>query len=129
MATSFEAMGSAIYGRLAPSLGSAVYDTIAPGTVATEYVVFQRLTEIDDYSFGNNRMESLEYLIKAVSDDDWPHTAYARYGVAHDAIQDAPLTVGGYGLMRFRRTSTINYMDNERFHHVGGVYRCDLNKT
>lgn len=128
MATSFEAMGSAIYGRLAPVQGSAVFDMLAPAEQPSPYTIFQRLTDIDEYAFGTARIENLQYLIKAVDNGDWPHRAYARYGVAHDAIQDAPLTIPGYREMRFRRTATINYADNLGYWHVGGIYSAVIVK-
>lgn len=129
MATSFEAMGSALYGKLSTVLPGKVFDTLAPGTVPANYVVFQRLTEIDEYTFGTARIENLEYLVKAVSDRDWPYPAYAMYATAHDAVQDAALTIPGYAQLRFRRTSTINFQDSDKNWHVGGVYRATIQKT
>lgn len=129
MADSFSAMGSALYAKIAPLNGSAIYDIVASATVTPPYEVFQRVDGADWYTF-NTSGEELLYMVKSISDRYWPHTAYARYGTVHAAIQDATLTVPGFSQLRFRRVNTIGpYQDNEKFWHVGGVYRCEIVPT
>jgi hypothetical protein len=148
MSNSFSAIGSALYARL----GTVVYayttngTATATGTLGTyyalapqnpmtspPYIIVQLASSLDDYTFGtadNKHGESTDYIIKVVSNREWPTAqAYGIYGQAHDALQDAPLTVAGNQLLRCRRTSRIEYMDSDRFWHVGGLYRLDIWET
>lgn len=139
MPNDFALMGSALYGRLgtvqytyatqgtATTTGSVgVYNGMAPQETLTPYVIFQRMSGLDEYTF-DTRGESLEYMVKAVSDRAYPGMqAYPIYGQAHDALQDAPLNVGSYVLMRCRRRSQFEYRDTDGYLHVGGLYRIDI---
>lgn len=145
MTNSFSAIGSALYSRLGTvsytytgngtvpitsTLGT--YYALAPQNPTTNppYVIVQMASALDDYAFGDYHSESMDYIVKVVSDRMWPTAqAYGIYGQTHDALQDAPLTVAGNQLMRCRRTSRIEYMDNEKYWHVGGLYRLDVVET
>lgn len=125
MSDSFSAMGSALYAKIAPVNGSAIYDTLAPTTVSPPFEIFQRMTGLDWHTFNTQGLD-LEYMVKSISDRYWPHTAYARYGTVHAAIEDATFTIPGFAQLRFRRRSTLNYQDTNMFHHVGGIYRVEI---
>lgn len=143
MADSLPLVDAAIAGRLGTVLYSyrgggtamisgsvGVYNTLAVQQTTTPYLVFQLQSGIDDYAFGDKREESLDYVVKAVSVRSYPsHEANPIYETAHDALQDAPISVAGYGVMRVRRTSRVRYRDSQGYWHVGGLYRIDLTKS
>lgn len=144
MADSLPALGSAIYSRL----GTVVYTYLAGAgtalvtgtlptfnTMATQgllppYVTFQLQSSIDGYAWGNHEEESNDFVVKVVSLRSFlAQEAYPVYGTIHAALQDAPLSVTGFRVMKVRRTSRIQYRDNSSYWHVGGIYRLDLVDT
>lgn len=141
MANDFALLGSALYGRLGtvqytyPAAGTAtttgsinVYAVMAVGTGSSPapapYIIFQHQAGLDEYTF-DKRGESLDYMVKAVSDRQTPSQAYAIYAGAHDALQDAPLNISGYTVLRVRRQSRFEFRDTDGYFHVGGLYRID----
>lgn len=132
MADSWNAVGSAVYSRLAPPLGSALYDAVARVTVTPPYTVWQVLDTDDDYTFGNggSTTESLFVMVKTISDRYYPDEARTIYGTVHTYMQNAPLSVGGYTVLRCQRDgSRFQYQDNEKFWHVGATYRLEIQPT
>lgn len=142
MANEFAVMGSALYGRLgtaqytyvtsgtATTTGSVgVYDSLAPQGTAVPYVIFQQQVGLDDYAFGDWRSRQMDYVIKAVSDRRYPHQARQIYTTAHANVQDAPLSISGYALMRLRRLRTFEERDTDGYIHTGGIYRVDTVAT
>lgn len=144
MADSVPLIDAAIYSRLGTvqytyptGAGTAmysgsvgVYNTLAIQQTATPYIVFQSQSGIDDYSFGSNREESFDYVVKAVSVKNYPsQEANPIFATADAALQDAPLSVSGYSVLRVRRTSRIRYRDAQGYWHVGGLFRIDLAKS
>jgi hypothetical protein len=137
--SSFAAMGSAIYARLGtvsytyPSSGTTTttgtlgtYDTLAPQQgAAAPYIIFQLQDSLDLYTFGTVAGESTDYLVKAISNRQTPNQAITIYDQAHEALQDAPLSIAGGYPLRVRRTNRVMYRDNDGFWHIGGVYRVD----
>ena len=136
----FRAMGSALYARMGTvsytynSSGTVpttrtlgTFDSLATqGGTVTPYVIFALQDSLDDYAFGNKRGESADYLLKVVSDRATPSAqAYTIYEQAHDALQDAALSITGSTVLRVRRRSRVAYIDNEKYWHVGGIYRLD----
>lgn len=135
----FAAMGSALYGRLGTvtytyqthgtvtTTGTLpAYDTVALQGTAVPYVIYQLQDSLDMYTFGTVSGESADYLVKVVSNRQTPSAqAYAIYDAAHNALQDAPLTIAGGYPLRVRRISRVQYRDTDGYWHVGGVYRCD----
>jgi hypothetical protein len=141
MPNDFALLGSALYGRLGtvqytyPTTGTAtttgsvgVYNSMVVGNngqpVDVPYFIFQHQAGRDEYTF-NTRGESLDYMVKAVSDRQTPSQAYALYAGAHDALQDAPLNISGYTVLRVRRQSRFEFRDTDGYWHVGGLYRID----
>lgn len=135
----YAVMGSAIYGRL----GTVQYTYQTSGTVTTTgtvptrdtqvkqgtnppYVIYQLQDSLDMYVFGTKSGESADYLIKVVSDREFPTMqAFAIADQIHAAMQDAPLSIAGGYLLRCRRTSRVQYQDSQFYWHVGGIYRID----
>lgn len=144
MADSVPLIDAAIYGRLgtvqytyptgsgtAQYSGSVgVFNTLSIQQTATPYVIFQLQSGIDDYSFAGDREESFDYVVKAVSVKNSPsQEANPIFATADAALQDAPLSVAGYSVMRVRRTSRIRYRDGSGYWHVGGIFRIDITKN
>jgi hypothetical protein len=123
------ALGSALYSRLATPLGSAFYDGLAPQGGTPPYTLWQVLTTSDDYTFGDDTTEQLDVQLRTVSNRRWPGEARRIYGTVHANMQDAPLSVTGFTVLRVRRIDKFQYQDPDTFWHVGGVYRVALQKT
>lgn len=139
MANDFALLGSALYGRLGtvlysyPAMGTAVttgsvgvYSVMAPqsSAVETPYIIFQHQAGVDTYTF-HDHGESLDYMVKAVSNFQTPVQAYAVYAGAHAAVQDAPLSLPNDTVLRVRRQSRFEFQDTDGYWHVGGLYRID----
>lgn len=126
------AIGSAIYGRLATPLGSAIYDGIAPAGAPSTFAVWQVATDLDEYTFGANAkdLESLDVILRCVSDRHWPDRARAMYGTVHNYMQNAPLSVTGFTVIRCkRRGGKFQYQDSELFWHVGALYQIEIQQS
>ncbi len=139
MANDYAAMGSAIYGRL----GTVQYTYQTNGTATTTgtlptrdtqvkqgtnppYVIYQMQDSLDMYTFGTVSGESADYLVKVVSDREFPSMqAFAIADTIHANMQDAPLSITGGYTLRCRRISRVQYQDGDRYWHVGGIYRVD----
>jgi hypothetical protein len=128
----FTALGSALYTAIGTALGTvtplAVYQGLAPQGSAPPYAVFNQQTARDEYTF-TSRGISASYQVKIVSNRQFANEAQLAYDRVHRSLQDAPLTVTGYNLLRMRRETTIQFMDPDRFWHVGGVYRIDIQEA
>ena len=126
MANDFTAIGSALYSALGGTAATpAVYYAFAPQGSTPPYVVVQRQSAIDERNW-TSHFVSADYVIKAVSDRQWPAEAWQAYGSAHATIDEKHLTVSGYTAMRCERIATVEYIDPERFWHVGGIYRIEI---
>lgn len=123
----FAAIGSALYTALGGTAATPpVYYGLAAQGGTPPYVLFSRQTALDEYSFGTATGVSADYLIKAVSNRQWPAQAQAVYSSAHASVQDNLGSVSGYKTLRCRRMTTVEYRDSEGFWHVGGVYRVEI---
>lgn len=133
MADSWNAVGSAIYARLAPHLGSALYDGVAPPTITPPYTVWQVLDTGDTRSFGDRgtaTFEDLQVMVRVVSDRYFPDQARTIYGTAHTYMEHAPLNVTGYSVMRCERTGgRFQFQDVDKFWNVGAVYTITLQRA
>lgn len=125
MANDFSAFASAVYSALGGSAGTPTpYYALAPQGSRPPYVIFQRMTATDSYTFTSGEVGA-DYVVKVISNRQWPGEAYAAYGSVHAAIQSEHLTMAGFTALRCERRSTVEYMDNDRYWHVGGIYRIE----
>lgn len=129
MANDFTALGSAIYSRLGTAGTVSIFWGLAPQGQQPPYVVFDRLATTDAYTFGARSEISTDFSVKVISNRNSPGEAALVYGHIHNAMQDAPLAVTGFTLLRCRRRSTIQYREPDGFWHVGGIYRIDLTEV
>ena len=125
MANDFTAFASAVYTALGGTAANPpAYYAIAPQGSTPPYTVFQRMSASDEYTF-DSRGVGADYMVKVISNRQWPGEAYNAYGSVHTAIQNAALSISGYTALRCERRTTIEYQDNDRFWHVGGIYRIE----
>ena len=125
----FQGIGSALYTALGGTASNAHYGVNVQGA-AYPCIVFERSTGVDDYAFGTADYGiDTEYVIKAVSNRQWPSEAYSTYNAAHALVQNKALTVTGYTALRCQRRLTLEYRDPDGYWHVGGVYRVEVWKT
>lgn len=122
------ALGTAIYNAIGTVAGS-VYYGIAPQGAALPYIVVARDAASDDYVFGGKPIIEASYVVKAVSNRQWPNEAWQRYGTAHAQLQARQLTVTGYNALRCLRRVTLEYQDGDRYWHVGGVYDIEIEQV
>lgn len=129
MANDSIAMGSAIFSALGGTAAvPAVYYALAPQGAQPPYVIVQRLSGTDEYTFTGQGI-SAQYVVKVVSNRQWPNEAWAAYGTVHSTLQDKSLSIAGYTALRCERQQTVEYIDLERFWHVGGIYRVEAWQT
>lgn len=129
MANDFSALASAVYNALGGSAGTPTpYYALAPQGSQPPYVVFQRMSASDSYTFTSSEVGA-DYMVKVISNRQWPGEAYNAYGSVHAALQGRALTIGGYQALRCERRTTLEYMDNDRYWHVGGIYRIEAHST
>lgn len=125
MANDLTAFGSAIYSKLGGTAASpAVYYALAPQGSQPPYIIVQRLSAVDEYTFTGQGV-SADYVVKVVSNRQWPVEAWNAYGTVHSTLQDASLSITGFTALRCERRSTVEYIDPERYWHVGGIYRVE----
>lgn len=125
MANDFTAFGSALYSALGGGTASpAVYYAMAPQGSTPPYVIVQRQSALDERTFTGQGV-SADYVVKVISNRQWPNEAWNAYGTVHATLDSKQLNITGYTALRCERRSTIEYLDPERFWHVGGVYRID----
>lgn len=125
MANDFTAFASAVYTALGGTAANPpAYYAIAPQGSTPPYTVFQRMSASDEYTFDSSGVGA-DYMVKVISNRQWPGEAYNTYGTVHTAIQNAALSISGYTALRCERRTTIEFQDNDKFWHVGGIYRIE----
>lgn len=125
MANDFTALGSALASHLGTAGTVPAYYALAPQGQQPPYCIIQRQAAVDEYTFTDGGV-STDYVVKVVSNRNWPGEAYQVYGHIHDAMQDAPLSVTGFQLLRCRRRSTVEYRESSGYWHVGGLYAIHI---
>ncbi len=112
-------------------LGAAnnVFHRVAPPGARAPYVILHRQAETDDWTFAGPALEHDLWMVKGVSRGSSSNAADAIAAAIKTALNDAPITVTGYALLQLRRQSKIDYgesAEGETHHHVGGLYRVDV---
>lgn len=131
MVTEWNALGSAIYSRLSSATGSGtvtIYQDLAPEGTQAPYLIFQRMVGTDERTFNTKHISS-RYMVKAISNQPWATEAERTYAIYEPYMDDAPLSITGYTLIRCRRTGPIHYQDPEMFWHCGGEFEVEVEKT
>ncbi len=126
MASSFSALGSALYMLVDAATTTPVYYGLAPQGQPQPYVIVQRQEGRDEHTFSSQGV-SADYVVKVVSREASPTPAQRQYDAIHAQIEGGgTVTVSGYNLLRFERQATIEYQDPGQFWHVGGLYRVEV---
>jgi len=128
-ANDFTAFASAVYSALGGTAATPpAYYALAPQGATPPYTIFQRMTGSDEYTFNSAGVGS-DYMVKVVSNRQWPGEASLAYGSVHTTLQGSTLSMTGFTALRCERRTTIEYLDNDRFWHVGGIYRIEAWRT
>lgn len=126
MANDFTAFSSAVYSALGGTASNpAAYYALAPQGSTPPYTIFQRMSASNEYTFTGAGVGA-DYMVKVISNRQWPGQAQEAYGSVHSTIQNKALNLGtAFTALRCERRTTIEYMDNDRYWHVGGIYRIE----
>lgn len=109
--------------NLAPG---GVWNSLAPQDTRAPYVVFQVMSKVEDYFAYLKRGAQAIYMVKAVSQSPWPKEAATIDTQIDTLLQDAALSITGFGLLWCRRESDLYLMEDvggEVYQHQGGLYR------
>ena len=124
MSNDYSVIGSALNTLLDASSTLPVYYALAPQGSVPPYIVFNRQSGADEYTFTSHGVATT-YLIKVVTLDTWPTGAERTYDALHGTIQDRGSVSSGQ-LLRMRRASTFEFRDDKAAWHVGGLYDVEV---
>lgn len=125
------AMGT-VTGSLRNLGATAAYNGIAPQTANTPYVVFSQQSGIGEWTFEDRSHKSTLYLVKAVGQGHSKAAPSAMSDRFDTLLNDKPLTLTGWRCDRIRREQDIEYAEVNQgviYHHIGGLYRIDVQET
>jgi hypothetical protein len=103
--------------------------SLATGTNATKFVLVSILANLDRAVFGGRAIESVLYLVQAVSLSGDSKGAAKRID---ELLEHCPLTVTGYTWMSSAREQRVREMERDDvdpsivWTHRGGMYRIEL---
>lgn len=118
-------VGSALYNHIKNNGTIECYYHKAKQSASVPYCLVYFMTGNDDYTFNDNGLNA-DYVVKVISDKNFPEEAIRLYGDIHEFVQDASLTIPGYSVLRVRRESILQYEDQMHFWNVGGLYNFDI---
>lgn len=125
MNNTFAALGSAFASYLGSAGTVPVYGLQAPQGSAHPYVLFQTLTNVQEYTFTSDALAA-DCIVKVVSDRTYPDDeAYPLWTHIGAAMQNAELVIPGYRLKRCEARSAVEYQDSDKYWHVGYMYRIE----
>jgi hypothetical protein len=97
----------------------------APQEASTPLVVFQLVSGLDIWSFGDS-IENHIWLVKAIDRGRSAGNAGTIAARINTVLNDAELTIDGYASLFLRRVSKVSYPENdgaETYWHRGAQYR------
>jgi hypothetical protein len=107
------------------------FGAAAPGLRA--FVIVSLVTALDAAVFGSRGLETISYLVKAVTRDASAVTAWQAAARIDVLLEDQVLTVPGYGWgamcreERIRLPPEVDSLDETiRWQHFGGIYRVQV---
>ena len=122
--TNFLLAGSAIFNKLTGGTIPVFYQ-LAPQAQSPPFVEIVFMSGMDERTFTDKGLNTT-FLVKVISDRQYPLQAIQAYGGIHDLLEDAVITFDDYNLLMIRRESIVQYQDPDRFWHVGGNYNLDI---
>lgn len=109
-----------------------VCNTKAEQNTKPPYVVFQVSAKEDDYYSFTGRGGDAVYIVKAVTQEPWPKVAATIDTEIDSLLQDATLSISGFGQLLCRRQNDIYLTENvggEDFTHQGGLYSIQADQS
>lgn len=122
------AMGT-VTGSLNNLGATGVYRIYAPQTATLPFVLFNEQAGTDYWTFNDRERKSLVYQIKAVGTGHSGAAISAMNDRFDVLLNDHPPTLTGWTCKRIRRESDIEYGEDANgviYHHVGGLFRIDI---
>ena len=113
---------------LAALMTDGVWRDVAPQS-KTKFVVVAQQDHVDRYVQTTAAYEEFVYLVKAVDANVSGSTVKTAAARIHTVLQDAALTITGYGLMLIERIERVAFTETDpdqqdrRWQHRGGLYR------
>jgi hypothetical protein len=124
-------MGTAS-GSLGDLGASGPYRMIAPQTASLPYVIFNEQAGTNRWTMADLGHRSLVYQVKAVGDGHSGSVISDMDARLDTVLNDQPLTLTGWTCKRIRRESDVEYIedtDGVLYHHIGGLFRIDVEPT
>ncbi len=96
---------------------------------STKFVIVSLVIHHDEYAFSGTAFEEALYLVKAVDLNTSPVRAKAAAARIYAVLQDAQLTIDGYGTMLVQREERVQFVEIDdadkdiRWQHAGGRFR------
>lgn len=118
-------LGSAIFNHIKTNGTIDCYYHKAKQSATVPYCLVYFMSANDDYTFSDNGLNA-DYVIKVISDKNFPEESIRLYGEIHSLVQDSQLSIPGYDVLRIRRESLMQYEDQMHFWNVGGLYNFDV---
>jgi len=118
-------VGSALYNHIKNNGTIDCYYHKAKQSASVPYCLVYFMSANDDYTF-NDKGLNVDYVVKVISDKNFPEESIRLYGDIHELVQDVSLTIPGYSVLRVRRESILQYEDQMHFWNVGGLYNFDI---
>lgn len=118
-------------GSVTSKLGAAnnVFHRVAPANAVPPYIVLHRQAGTDDWTFAGPALEHDLWTVKAICRGTSSTAADEIAAAVNATLNDAPIAVTGYALLLLRRVSKVDYgerADGESWHHVGGIFKVDV---
>ena len=118
-------VGSALFNHIKNNGTIDCYYHKAKQSATVPYCLVYFMSANDDYTF-NDKGLNADYVVKVISDKNFPEEGIRIYGDIHELVQDASLTIPGYSVLRVRRESILQFEDQMHFWNVGGLYNFDV---
>jgi len=111
---------------LASSLTGGLFNTEAPQDAVFPYGVFQLISDVPDWTYGEN-LENILLQFNIFSSTDTPVEICALYGLLKTAFDFLDLTIANYETVSMIRANAILIRDGYWQYNV--TYRVILGKT
>lgn len=107
------------------AVAGGVWNSRAPRGTPYPFIVFQMMSKVDEHNFALRGGNAL-YLVKAVSDKEWPKEAMDADTQIDTALEDTTLTIANYSQLLCRRENDFGFVEDRDgmiYQHIGGIYR------
>lgn len=108
---------------------TAAAKNIASAGTAAPYIVFQKMSGIDDWVFNDLASRDLVYMIKVVVSGNSALVAGKALARVVTLLNDESFSISDYTVIRCRQESDIDYSETSNgiiYHHIGGLFRISI---